>query len=125
VFGQARDLSGKTLHARVRWVSGPAAGAGFYACGPDPEEGAAGTLCNNLSGLIDVPQLVEGDWASLASDLVPSFVGALPGPSFTPASVVELGIEVFTLTPADGGTADGGTFASTGDLVFEIETVTD
>jgi hypothetical protein len=129
VLGQARDLSGKTLHARVRRVSGPAAGvgAGFYACGfPDPAWGTAGMVCADLAMQIGVSELAEGAWAPLASDvvMVSSFVG-IPGPSFTPASVVELGIEVFTLAEADAGAADGGTFASTGDVVFEIDTVTD
>jgi hypothetical protein len=128
ILGQPRDLAGKTLHARVRRVSGPAAGvgAGFYACGfPDPAWNATGTFCADLAMQIDVGELADGAWAPLASDVVPASFAGIPGPSFTPASVVEFGIEVFTLTEADGGAADGGTLASTGDVVFEIDTVTD
>jgi hypothetical protein len=126
VFGQARDLSGKTLHARVRRVSGPAAvRAGFVACGfPDPAWGVAGTLCNaDVALLSDPAELAEGAWAPLASELVPPYIG-LPGPIFTPTNVVELGIKVYTLPETDGGAADGGTSASTGELVFEVDTVT-
>jgi hypothetical protein len=128
VFGQARDLSGKTLHARVRLVSGSAAGVwvGFYACGvPDPGSGTAGPLCGELAARIDMAQLAKGAWAPLASDVVPSFIGRIPGPSFAPARVDEIGIEVYSQAEADAGTADGGTFASTGDVVFEIDSVTE
>jgi hypothetical protein len=129
VFGQARDLSGKTLHARVRRVSGPAAGvrAGFFACGfADPGWAAAGTFCTDLPVQNDAAELAEGAWAPLASDVVPpSPMFGIPGPTFTPASVVELGIEVYTVTPTDGGATDGGAWASTGDLVLEIDSVTE
>jgi hypothetical protein len=121
VFGQPRDLSGKMLHARVRLVSGPAAGAwaGLYACG---------TRCVE-EGAIDATELAGGAWASLALDLdvaaTHTPINALPSPNFIPASVSELGIEVYTWTPADGGAADGGASTSTGEVVLEIDTVTD
>jgi hypothetical protein len=118
-FGQARDLSGKTLHALVRLVSGTPAGvwAGLYACGTG--------RC--VDEAVDAGNLAEGAWAPLALDLGAAdinFVGTLPGPPISP-SIVELGIEVYTTTSADGGTPDGGAFSGAGELVFEIDTVTD
>lgn len=127
MLGQARDLSGKTLHARVRRVSGPSAGvrAGFFACGSfDPAWGAVGTSCTDLAAQSEGVELVEGAWTPLAADVVPPYVG-IPGPTFTPARVEEVGIEVYTLTGTDGGASDGGASASTGVLIFEIDSVTE
>jgi hypothetical protein len=123
VFGQPRDLSGKTLHARVRLVSGPAAGllVGIYVCSDAPPPCTWG-------GTIDVAELAGGAWARLSFDVVAPIppIGYLPTPTyFSTARIVELGIEVLSVTEADGGAADGGASAGTGDLVFEIDTVTD
>jgi hypothetical protein len=124
VFGQKRDLSGKTLRARVRLVSGPAAGVwvGLYAC--DSLVPLGGSVCAWGAMAIDAAELAGGARAPLALDLdapVPPIVLF----QFSPAGVDELGIEVYSAAEADAGTADGGTFASTGDLVFEIDTVTE
>jgi hypothetical protein len=127
VFGEARDLSSKTLHARVRLVSGSAAGVwvGFYACGyRHPETVDLGIICADLETGLDAAELTVGTWASLASEVVaraPTIGPPTPGDFFGPANVVELGIEVWT----NGGDAGGGGFASSRDLVFEIDTVTD
>ncbi|MDB4980549.1 MAG: hypothetical protein JWM82_1301 [Myxococcales bacterium] len=130
VFGQARDLSDKTLHARVRLVSGPAAGVwvGLYACSPgDLATNGAAPGCA-AGTAIDAAELAGPAWARLAFVVVPSSaqIGSVPGPTyFSAASVVQLGIEVYTLPSADGGRPDGATSASTGALVFEIDTVSD
>jgi hypothetical protein len=131
-FGQAgRDLSGKTLHAQIRLVSGSAAGAwtGLYACSVSSNRGVYGYywFCAYASGL-DAAALAAGAWVPLVMDLDaaaetrPSYTSA----DFSPAAIIDLGIWVYTpTTSADGGTADGGAFVGTGELVFEIDTVTD
>jgi hypothetical protein len=106
------DISGKTLHARFRLVSGSAAGVSvsfyFFTTGPVPW-GVTGPA-------LDAAELAAGAWVPMAWDL-----GAT-GDNW----VFALGIEVYipSLTSADGGAGDGGAFASTRDLVFEIDTVT-
>jgi hypothetical protein len=112
VFAQPRDLSSKTLAARVRLVSGPTAGlrVGLYVCSDAPPPCTWG-------GLIDVAELTTGAWAPLAFDVVPPMpsIGYLPTPTFfSTARIVELGIEIMSFTEPHPG-----------ELVFDIDTVTE
>jgi hypothetical protein len=110
VFEKPRDLSGKTLHARVRLVSGPAAGlvAGLYVCSDAPP-------CA-WGGGIGVEQLAGGAWVPWSLDVTVPIppIGYLPAPTyFSAARIVEVGIEVWSQTEVKG------------ELVFEIDTVTE
>ena len=110
------NLSSKTLHAWVRLVSGPLdGGVSFYAC-----SGGATYVCPGCGRQFRPARcrcLGTTDAGSLSAM-------ALAG--FDPAGIVEIGIQVLSSpTSLDGGTADGGRFASTGDTVVEIDTVTD
>jgi hypothetical protein len=116
-FQEWRDLTGKTLHARVRLVSGSASGvsAGLYACSEGPWYACAEAPNPNA---VTLP---AGTWVPLVFDLdtaTPDY--------FNPAGVVQLGVEIYSpRISKDGGSADDATFVSRGDLVFEIDTVTD
>jgi len=53
-------------------------------------------------------------------------LGAITETGFDPRRIAEIGVQLSSSLPAsDGGTADGGTFVTTGETVFEIDTVTD
>jgi hypothetical protein len=109
------NLSGKTLHAWVRRVSGASdGGVSLYAC-----SGGATYVC--LGAAASAAQLAAGAWIPLTLDL------SAPAPAgFDPTGIVEIGVQALSSpTSPDGGTADGGGFASTGDTVVEIDTVTD
>ena len=99
-----------TVHAQVRLVSGPGAGVlvNLYAC---ESYAPLGTIC--VGGpTIEAAELAGVAWTPLA--IVFNY----------PRQVYELGIEAYTPMPADGGAADGGASANTGELVLEIDTVT-
>ena len=109
------NLSGKTLHAWVKLVSGASdGGVSLYAC-----SGGATYVC--LGAAASAAQFAAGAWIPLTLDL------SAPAPAgFDPTGIVEIGVQVLSSpTSPDGGTADGGGFASTGDTVVEIDTVTD
>ncbi len=118
-FGQhGRNLAGKTLHARVRLVSGSAAGSSvaLYAC----SGGSPSYICPQTPGL-DQASLAAGAWMPLTLDL-----SAATEVGFEPRAILEIGVEVSSAAASpDGGPSDGGGFESTGDLVFEIDNVTD
>ena len=96
------DLSGKTIHARVRLVSGTFASGSvaLYAC-------SAGSPCPAPPGL-DAASLAAGVWAPLALDL-----GAAAPAGFDATASLEIGVQFLS------------GMASDGDTVFEIDTVTD
>ena len=109
------SLSGKTLRAWVKLVSGPLdGGVSLYAC-----SGGAAYVCPRAT--VEAAQLAAGVWVQLTLDLV-----ATASAGFDPSGIVEIGIQVLASpTSPDGGTADGGRFASTGDTVIQIDSVTD
>ena len=109
------DLSGKTLHARVRLVSGSFSSGGLqlYACsGP--------TYIVAESQDLEAASLTAGNWMSLSLDL-----GAVTTSGFDASKIMELGVSVSSTLPLGGGVSEGGTLENNGDLVFEIDTVTD
>jgi endoglucanase len=119
-FGsQGIDLSGKTLNVRVRLVSGSLAGGGlsFYAC-----SGGSPYVCTGPN--LDSSRFAAGTWVPLTLDL-----GAATEIGFDAKAILEIGVQLYSSLPvssaADGGTTDGGSFAVTGQTVFEIDTVTD
>ena len=115
------NLSGKTLHARVRLVSGTFASGGLqlYVCtGPS-------YICGE-SLIVNSASLTPGEWVSLTLDLsTVTVVG------FDASGIMEIGVSFFSSSaPVKGGNSDGGmsdaaTFANTGEIVFEIDAVTD
>ena len=109
-----RDLSGKTLHARVRLVSGALEGRVMLGAVSGPSFVVAET-----PGL-DAASLTAGAWVPVSLDL-----GAAPA-GFDASKIIQIGVRVAASAAAlDAGTPAGGSFASTGDLVFEIDSVTD
>jgi hypothetical protein len=104
------DLSGKTLHAKVRLVSGtlPAGVVAFYAC-----SGGATYICPHAP-VLDGASLTAGAWVPMTLDL-----GAAPLAGFNAKGIAEIGVQVL----ATAASPDGGSFAATGDIVFEIDNV--
>lgn len=109
------NLSGKTLHARVRRVSGSfVGGVVFYAnrIGPFSD-------IYTEAPTLDAASFAAGAWVALTMDLTATAAG------FDPKAIVGIGVQVLSSAASgDGGASDGGGFAGTGDLVFEIDTVT-
>jgi endoglucanase len=107
-----RDLSGRTLHARVRLVSGSFAGGAvlLYACSPGPVY-----ICTETPPF-DAARLTAGTWVPLTLDL-----GMATEQDFDASKILEIGVEFLSAAPS----IDGGGFVRTGDVVFEIDTVTD
>lgn len=120
-FGQTGiDLAGKTLHARVRLVSGALGDSRvtFGALSGPSDVAAEG------HGL-DAASLIAGVWAPLSIDL-----GGTTAVGFDASQIVQIGVRVSSSAPWDGGAdtsaaLDGGAFVPTGDLVLQIDTVTD
>jgi hypothetical protein len=115
--GTGVDLSGKTLHANVRLVSGslPAGIIGFYAC-----SGGATRICPHAPAL-DGASLTAGAWVPMTLDL-----GAATDAGFDAKGIVAIGLQFFsTAASLDAGAPDGGGFTATGDTVFEIDSVTE
>jgi endoglucanase len=116
-FGQpGLDLSGKTLHARVKIVSGSlGVGRVMFGAVSGPSYIVAETPALDAAGL------TTGAWVPLTLDL-----GTTTAVGFDASKIVGIGLR-FLASPAssDGGTSDGGSFVSTGNAVFEIDTVTD
>ena len=53
-------------------------------------------------------------------------LGAATEVGFSSKAIAEIGVQLLSTLPAsDGGTTDGGSFVTTGETVFEIDTVTD
>jgi hypothetical protein len=104
------DLSGKTLHAMVRLVSGaiPVGGLQFHA-----SSGAAFTYGSQT--FVGGSTLTAGSWIPLTLEL-----GAITGSGFDPTQIVQIGVQFYS-----GFSGNGTTFTSAGPVVFEIDTVTD
>lgn len=102
------DLSGRTLHARVRLASGsfPVGGLQLHAT-TLPTFAFAGNFVN-------ADALASGAWVPVELDL-----GAVTVPGFDATQVVQVGVQFF------GGAPDGGAFPGPASAVFEIDTVTD
>jgi len=103
------DLTGKTLHARIRLVSGsfPQGAFQFHA--------ATGASFNWGAAFFGADALPVGAWVPVDLELA-----AVTTPGFDPAHVVQIGVQFLS-----GFSSGGGTFVPTGDTVFEIDTVTD
>jgi hypothetical protein len=116
-FGQpGLDLAGKTLHARVRLVSGSLGdGRLFLGALSGPSYILAET-----PGL-DAASLSAGAWVPVSLDL-----GATTTAGFDASKIVQVVVRVAaSAVSLDGGAPDGASFAGTGDLVFQIDSVTD
>src|SRR5262249_21241871 len=97
-------LTGKTVHAMVRLVSGPLGGLQLHASsGPG--------FVYKSGGFMGGDQFPVGQWVPLTIDL-----GAAPAGSFDPGQIVQLGVQFFS-----GFSSGGGTFAG-GPTVLEIDT---
>jgi hypothetical protein len=103
------NLTGKVLHARIRLVSGSFAQGGFQL------HASTGDSFTYGSTFLDGAALPLGVWVPVDLDL-----GAVTTPGFDPSQVVQIGVQFLS-----GFASGGGTFADTGDTVFEIDTVTD
>jgi endoglucanase len=116
-FGQpGLDLSGKTLHARVRLVSG-SLGGGRLIFGA--LSGPSYLLAETPA--LDATSLAAGTWVPLSLDL-----GTTTAVGFDASKIVQVGVRILaSAASSDGGTSDGGTFANAGETVFEIDSVTD
>jgi len=104
------DLSGKTLHARVRLVAGTFAQGGvqFHALS-GPSFVFAGTFLNP-------DQFPLGVWVPMDLDLA---AAAASTPGFDPTQIIQIGVQILS-----GFSSNGDVFTG-GDAVFEIDTVTD
>jgi hypothetical protein len=103
------NLSGKTLHARVRLLSGslPQGALQFHAStGPSFNFGSVFFNADALSG---------GGWVPFDLDL-----GAVTSAGYDPSHVVQIGVQFFS-----GFSSSGQTFQPIGPVVLEIDTVTD
>lgn len=103
----AQNLSGKTLHARVRLTSGTfpvGMGATLHA--------SSGTSYNYTGG--PYTTLVAGSWTDLTLDLT---MAAAP---FDPTMVVQIGLQVYSGDPQEAGAFPGPV-----DLVIQIDSITD
>jgi len=109
------DITGKTLHARVRLVSGTINGASLslYACT------GANWVCE-AGPAVDPALLESGKWADLVWDL-----STVTNPAFEATKTISLGVTVDATTiVADRAPADGQLPESDG-AVIEIDTVTE
>jgi endoglucanase len=116
-FGQpGLDLSGKTLRARLRLVSGSLGdGRVFLGALSGP------TYIVSETPPLDTTSLTLGAWVPVSLDL-----GAATAVGFDASKIVQIGVRVVASAASlDGGVPDDGSFAGTGDLVFQIDTVTD
>jgi hypothetical protein len=102
------DLTGKTLHARVRLVSGslPEGGVNFHV--------SSGPTFAFGGNFISADQFPPGVWVPITIDL-PATAATTPG--FDPTQIVQIGVQFFS---GDGFPSFTGTPS-----VFEIDTVTD
>ena len=102
------DLSGRTLHARVRLASGsfPVGGLQLHA--------STGPAFLFAGSFLNADALASGAWVPVEFEL-----GAVTEPGFDPTQVVQVGVQFFSGSPF------GGTFPGPASAVFEIDTVTD
>jgi hypothetical protein len=104
------DMSGRTLHARVRLASGdfPFGGVQLQALS-GPGFVFAGTFVNP-------DQFPLGVWVPVTLDLT---AAAASTPGFDPTQIVQIGVQFFS------GFSSGGPGFTSSNPVFEIDTVTD
>ncbi len=102
------DLSGRTLHARVRLASGsfPIGGLQLHA--------STGPAFVFAGSFLTADALASGAWVPVELDL-----GAVTEAGFDPTQVVQVGVQFFSGSPF------GGAFPGPESAVFEIDTVTD
>jgi hypothetical protein len=103
----AQNLTGKTLHAKVRLDTGTFAvgmGATLHA----------GTGTSYTYGAGTYTSLTAGTWTDLTLDLTAQ---AAP---FDPTMVVQIGVQVYSGDPQDAGAFPGPV-----DIVMEIDSITD
>jgi endoglucanase len=100
--------SAKTLHAMVRLVSGalPEGGVQLYA--------SSGMFFAFLGSFHGAGEFPLGEWVPLTLDLTSGTA------DFNPNDIVEIGLQFFS-----GVSSGGDTFTGSGEVVFEIDTVTD
>src|SRR5262249_44070892 len=92
------DLTGKTLHARVRLVSGSFVTGGVQLhASSGPTFVFAGTFMNP-------DQFPLGVWVPVTLDLA---AAAASTPGFDPAQIVQIGVQFFSGFSPHGGTLDG------------------
>jgi endoglucanase len=104
------DLTGKTLHAMIKLVSGS-----FAAGGLQFHASSGSSFVFTSAPFVSASSLPVGTWVPLTLDLT---TGTSAG--FDPTQVVQIGVQIFS-----GFASNGGTFDNTGPAVFEIDTVTD
>jgi hypothetical protein len=104
------NLTGKTLHAKVRLTSGTfsgAAGAGATL--------RAYTTSSYVFGSGPYTTLTLGTWTDLVFDL-----STATATNWNPSMVVQIGIQFYS-----GDPPEAGTFVGPNDVVFHIDTITD
>jgi hypothetical protein len=108
-FQQRFDLTGKTLHARIRLVSGGFGGGGvqFHA--------SSGDSFVFTGAFFGADQFPPGIWVPVNLDLT-----TVTDAGFDPTQIIQIGVQFFS-----GFSGGGGPFVDTGPTVFEIDTVTD
>ncbi len=107
------NLTGKTIAARVRLASGSfsTGDATMYAC----SDGPSSYICVQAPP-IDASMLTAGAWLPVSLNLATA-----TAVGFDVSKILEIGMSFSS--PA--ASADAAAFVSTGDTVFEIDTVTD
>jgi len=107
-FNGRLNLTGKTLHARIRLVSGSfGGGVQFHA--------SSGDSFVFTGAFFGPDQFPPGVWVPVTLDLTSGTVAG-----FDPTQVVQLGVQFFS-----GFSGGGATFVDSGPTIFEIDTVTD
>jgi endoglucanase len=111
------NLTDKTLYARVRLLSSTFfdGGVQLYAVSGPP-------YIVEATPTLDATNLMSGAWLPLTLTL-----SSTTPAGFDPSKTVEVGVRFSSsaAAPTDGGSLDSGRFANTGDVVFEIDSVTD
>jgi hypothetical protein len=102
------DLSGKTITARVRLVSGRLSPGGVQLAAFSGAAYDAG-----FGPIVDTASMTIGTWLPLSIDL-----DATGNPVFRPSQVVQLGVILFTNESSQGGPPD-----APGDVVIEIDAI--
>jgi hypothetical protein len=108
-FGQpGLPLTGKTIHAMVKLVSGSLGGLQLYAL--------SGASFAFKGAFFTPDQLPVGQWVPVTLDL-----GAAPDAGgFDPGQIVQVDVQIFS-----GFSGGGATFTPSGPTVLEIDTVVD
>jgi hypothetical protein len=114
-FTPVLDLTGKTLHAKVRIDSGSVAFAVIHASTTSSYVYVNGTFAGGLTA---------GTWTDLVFDLTP--ITATTNPGWNPAQVIQIGVQLgIGDPPVDAGLAAGSPLPAPINLVAHIDTLTD